>query len=91
MEQKVSAKLAELLKEAVSLHGDGHELPDEIDAHVNYYQTYDIDSLTAVGFFIEIQRTFKLRIPENDAVKFRCLSEISDYLVDRFRQAESEA
>lgn len=91
MEQQVTAKLAELLKQAVALHGDGQNLPDQIDASANYYEAYGIDSLTGVGFFIEIQRAFKLRIHEADAQKFRSLSEITTYLIDRFHQAESEA
>lgn len=90
METNVTNKLAVLLREAVSMHGSDHNLPDDINSKANIYEDYGIDSLTAVGFFIEIQRTFKFRIPEEKAQQFRSLSEISAYLIEQFKLIESK-
>lgn len=83
---KISRKLVALLRDTVAHHSDEDTLVNtEVQSDVNFYESYGIDSLTGVAFVIEIQRAFKIRIPEDIAQQFRTIDDFTSYLLEIYQ------
>jgi len=72
--------LKAICRDVINTHGEFQIDESKITSDADFYNDLGIDSLMAVAFMVELQRTFKIRISEEDAIKIRTLSELENYL-----------
>lgn len=73
-------KLRSMFIEVVDLHRDEPINPELVTPDADFYEDLGLDSLMAVALVIELQRTFKRKIPENDVGTLRSLRSLHQYL-----------
>jgi acyl carrier protein len=59
--------------------------PATLSADDNLRKTLDIDSFDALNFFIRIDETLGVSVPEADYGKLNSLGQILEYLADRVK------
>lgn len=74
----VGGRLLELAREVIDLHSDTPIDLSRITLDADLYEQVGIDSLTAVAIVVEIQRRFRVRVPEAETSAYRSLR---DFLV----------
>ncbi|MDD2604893.1 MAG: phosphopantetheine-binding protein [Desulfobacteraceae bacterium] len=57
--------------------------PSTLDPDENIRQALDIDSFDALNFFVRINDTFGISVPESDYGRLNTMSEILGYLSNR--------
>jgi acyl carrier protein len=80
-DDEVMSKLHDVLIEVVNLHRDEPLEPANVTAEADFYEELGMDSLMAVALVIELQRTFKRRIPEAEVPALRNLRTMHAFLV----------
>ena len=80
-DDEVMSKLHDVLIEVVNLHRDEPLEAATVTAEADFYEELGMDSLMAVALVIELQRTFKRRIPEAEVPSLRNLRTMHAFLV----------
>lgn len=83
MDDPLMQKLHALFIDVVNLHRDEPLNAAEITPDADFYTDLGLDSLMAVALVIELQRTFKRKIPENDVGSLRTLRLLHQYLASQ--------
>jgi len=75
------------IKEIVEIAIDG-ELPN-FEMSGNWYTDYDMDSLGAVALVVEVQKAFKVRLPEARMPDIRTGNDLMQIILDMQAEASS--
>lgn len=67
------ADLREKLRAIISEVSEVDEIPDEVP-----FKELGIDSMMAIEIVAEVERTYKLSIPENELQKLTCFNAVHD-------------
>lgn len=79
MSDKTTIVTEDKIKEIVEIALD-KEI-DAFDMSANFYEDYEMDSLGAVALLVEMQKAFKVKVPEKEMPKILTGNDIRDLIV----------
>ena len=82
---QIRERLQKILVDVVEFHSERQLDTAEITDNADVFDDLGLDSLVAVALLVEIQRTFRVKLPDNDVASLRTLSRMTNYLADRIK------
>lgn len=79
-------RLRRVFLDVVDMHNEEPLDPSRLTPDADFYEDLGIDSLMAVAMAVELQRTFRVRIPESKMGELRSLRAVAAFI-----RASSEA
>lgn len=65
--------------------------PSRIQDHTRFKEDLEADSLDLVALVQELEDSYDVRIPDEDAVRLTTVGESADYVAARLEQSEAQA
>lgn len=75
--KEIEGKITEILVEHLGI------TPEEITPEASFIEDLGADSLDTVELVMELEETFDMQIPDEEAEKLTTVGAVSDYLLER--------
>jgi acyl carrier protein len=81
--EEILNRLRSIVIDVVNLHGEQPIEPAQVTATADFYEELGMDSLMAVALFVEIQRTFRVKLSEEQMPELRSLEQVASHILER--------